>query len=112
MKNRNGAKGGRKTKKRSEGASPGTNKGDTTSPALRSVVLPPGLNRAQNIEVLAWGLQNSRTRIVELMETLAGSGRALRDLLRFYDRATGSGDGTGWTATDVRRLEEIRNLVS
>jgi hypothetical protein len=43
---------------------------------------------------------------------------ALRDLLAFYDRVSGHQSAEarksegGWTAADVKRLEEIRKLVS
>jgi hypothetical protein len=38
---------------------------------------------------------------------------ALRDLLTFYDRATGqSPDHSGYTSADVLRIEEIRKLVA
>jgi hypothetical protein len=36
---------------------------------------------------------------------------ALRDLLGLYDRVTTSSGGYGWTAADVKRLEEIRKLA-
>jgi hypothetical protein len=36
--------------------------------------------------------------------------RALRDAIAFYDRVSSS--RTEWTAADVKRLEEIRKLVS
>lgn len=38
---------------------------------------------------------------------------ALHDLLRFYDTLSGhvGEHGVGWTYADIRRLEEIRNLV-
>lgn len=38
---------------------------------------------------------------------------ALRDLLAFYDRAAGNvRKDSGYTAADVKRLEEIRKLVN
>lgn len=38
---------------------------------------------------------------------------ALRDLLHFYDKVRGfAGHGEGWTAADVLRLEQIRNLAA
>lgn len=36
---------------------------------------------------------------------------ALRDLMCFYNRVTEL-DGHGWTAADVKRLEEIRQLLA
>jgi hypothetical protein len=37
---------------------------------------------------------------------------ALRDLVGFYDRATGAVRlDHGWTASDVKRLEQIRRMV-
>jgi hypothetical protein len=37
---------------------------------------------------------------------------ALADLLAFYDRVTVGRDHGGWTASDVQRLAEIRELVA
>jgi len=39
---------------------------------------------------------------------------ALRDLLRFYDRAAGAPGhtGHGWSVAEVLRLDEIRKLVN
>jgi hypothetical protein len=38
--------------------------------------------------------------------------QALRDLVGFYDRATGAVRlDHGWTASDIKRLEEIRHMV-
>lgn len=36
---------------------------------------------------------------------------ALGDLLALYDRVANSSGGHGWTASDVKRLEEIRELA-
>src|SRR4029077_733036 len=71
-------------------------------------------------DALSARLQNCQQELVEKIDVLADAGRDLRDLLRFYDRAVGSDqsalsrvkDEGGWTATEVRRLEEIRKLVS
>jgi hypothetical protein len=35
---------------------------------------------------------------------------ALTDLLHFYDRVAGTGQGEGWSTADVLRLEQIRKL--
>jgi hypothetical protein len=69
------------------------------------------LNDSQKIEVLQWGLLNSRRKLVRMIDTLANEHAAVRDALHFYDRVAGTGRGEGWTAADVLRLEEIRKLV-
>jgi hypothetical protein len=46
--------------------------------------------------------------------SLAALRDALRDLLAYYDRviADNGGAGPSWTAADVKRIEEIRNLCA
>ena len=55
--------------------------------------------------------ERMQTEMVELRERLAGSGTAIRDALRFYDRVAGTGHGEGWSTADVRRLAQIREWV-
>jgi hypothetical protein len=81
---------------------------------------PSALSFADGVEakgaveiVLALTQERERmqTEMVELRELLAGSGTAIRDALRFYDRVAGTGRGEGWSTADVLRLEEIRKMA-
>jgi hypothetical protein len=48
-----------------------------------------------------------------MVDDLAKVHQAARDALQFYDRVAGNVRADyGWTAADIKRLAEIRELVS
>lgn len=55
-------------------------------------------------------LINSRKNLRNAVDQYVLVLQALRDALAFFDRVCGS--KTEWTAADVKRLAEIRKLVS
>jgi hypothetical protein len=79
---------------------------------LRSATNGEEKGAVEIILALTQERERIQTEMVELRDLLAGSGTALRDALRFYDRVAGTGYGEGWSTADVRRLEEIRKLVA
>jgi hypothetical protein len=110
MKNRNGKKDGRKSAGRHKRLV--RTKADCSPSVLLSVNgKSDKLTKDEIIHGLQWGLKNSRDEIVKMIDLMAILHRAVLDALFFYDRVAGTGHGEGWTATDVRRLEEIRKLV-
>jgi hypothetical protein len=84
---RSGAKGGRKSARKAQRLARSKTNG-----------YPSALPSAEIIQTLT--LDRQKMILV------------LRDLLAFYDRATGqSVDHSGYTSADVLRIEEIRKLV-
>lgn len=92
---RSGAKGGRKSARKAQRLARSKTNG------YPSVL--PSAARVQN----EWPYEKFSDRYSPFKTV-----NALRDLLAFYDRATGqSVDHSGYTSADVLRIEEIRKLV-
>jgi hypothetical protein len=71
-------------------------------------ILDPSLPKV--VDVWIWPRSLKRSA---LWRSLDYYDAALRDLLAFYDRATGqSVDHSGYTSADVLRIEEIRKLAA
>ena len=90
------------------------------SSALPSVdaQLPLGLTNAEKIQGLQWQLNTCIGNARMFAKQAETFYFALGDAIHFYDRAAGTSAEVrgrsegGWTAADVRRLEEIRKLVA
>lgn len=96
---RNGAKGGRKSARKAQRLARSKTNGNPS-------VLP---SAAGEFVVVHRDLTN---RIVD-WRLLDDYEFALRDLLAFYDHATGqSVDHSGYSSADVLRIEEIRKLAA
>jgi hypothetical protein len=94
MRNRSKGKGGRSARKAHWVA---RSKPETHPPVLPLSADPDRLPYYEAIQAL----------ILEKVKLVY----ALRDVLHVYDRVTGNVfDDHGWTAADVRRLDEIRKL--
>jgi hypothetical protein len=64
--------------------------------------------KKREMETAARSVHIAADTIIMLTEERQGLRDALRDLLAYWNHK----DDHGWTAADVKRLEEIRNLVS
>lgn len=59
---------------------------------------------------LQWDLEHARHQVVVAADTYTKEHIALIDALAFFDRVAAS--KTEWTASDVKRLAEIRKLAA
>lgn len=105
MKKRSEPKGGRKSARKAHRVA--RSKPDTHTSVLPSVAKIQRKESAAYILVRIDGLLTTYT--IHGVQALHA---AVRDALRFYDRVAGNIlTDHGWTAGDVRRLDEIRKMV-
>ena len=78
-------------------------------PASKKKCLP---RRTRLPRVPAPNYETLKNRLSVAITDLTNMRQSLRDLLALYDRVAESSGGHGWTAADVKRLDEIRKLCS